>query len=151
MRAMAGSPFLAFAERHDLDYAERVAPAADGKFPLPRGETTDLVGGALPGGVEGLVGRLRRRRDESEAPVELTLVVTRIPESVDFARFVTCFQAGFRGVLSRAIGAGGLGWIREFSFESIEFNRRYRVAMLRTGKEIRLRELFSPTFHRLDG
>ncbi len=77
---------------------------------------------------------------------ELTLFATRIPESVDFARFITCFEAGFRGVLSRAIGAEGLGWIREFTFESIEFNRRYRIAMLRTGKETRLRELFSPVF-----
>src|SRR5687768_1531470 len=126
IRAVSGSPFLALAERDDLDFAERVAARAAGRFPLPRGETTELGGGSLPGGYEGLVARLRRSAGESEAPVELTLVVTRIPESVDFARFITCFQAGFRGVISRAIGAGGLGWIREFPFESIEFNRRYR-------------------------
>jgi hypothetical protein len=140
------SPFLAFAESHDLDYAERVVPRTKGSFPLPRGEISELVGGTLPGGHEGIVARLRRPSDQDEAPAELTLVVTRIPESVDFARFITCFEAGFRGVVSRLIGAGGLGWVREYSFESIAFNRRYRIAMLRTGKELRLRELFSPVF-----
>ncbi len=143
---MTGSPFLALAEQHDLDYVERVAPGADGKFPLPHGETTELVGGLLPGGYEGLVARLRRTAGESETPDEFILVVTRVPESLDFARFITCFESGFRGVISRVIGAGGLGWIREFTFESVEFNRRYRIAMLRTGKELRLRQLFSPTF-----
>jgi hypothetical protein len=146
LRAMTGSPFLAFAERHGLDYAEQVAPGAAGKFPLPHGETTELVGGALPGGCEGLVARLQRQVDESKTPIEFTLVVTRVPESVDLARFIRCFEGGFRGVVSRTIGAGGLGWIREYTFESIEFNRRYRIAMLRTGKEERLRQLFSPTF-----
>jgi hypothetical protein len=143
---VTGSPFLDFAERHDLDYAERVAPEASGRFPLPRGKTTDLVGGALADGREGLVARLRRSADDGGAPADLVLVVTRIPESVEFARFIACVATGFRGLIARAIGEGGLGWIREFTFESIEFNRRYRMAMLRTGKESRLRQLFSPTF-----
>src|SRR5262245_7950225 len=144
---MTTSPFRAFAEANDLDYAERAAAGAGGHFPLPHGDITELVGGALPGGQEALVARLRREVEgEGSAPREFTLYVTRLPESVGFARFITCFAGGFRGPISRAIGAGGLGWIREFTFESIEFNRRYRVAMLRTGKEIRLRQLFAPTF-----
>lgn len=143
---MSTSPFLDFAEQRDLDYAERVAPEAQGRFPLPHGETTDLVGGMLPGGYEGIVARLRPHAGDDDAPSELTLIATRIPESLDFARFIACFEGGFRGIASRAIGAGGLGWIREYTFESIEFNRRYRVAMLRTGKENRLRQLFSPSF-----
>jgi hypothetical protein len=140
------SPFLAFAEQQDLDYAEQVAPEANGSFPLPHGVTTDLVGGELPGGIEGIVGRLRRGGDGDATPAEYTLVVTRVRESVGFARFITCFEQGFPGILESAIGPGGLGWIRDYSFESVEFNRRYRVRMLRTGKESRLRQLFSPVF-----
>jgi hypothetical protein len=144
--AGSASPFLAFAEQHDLDYAEQVAPEANGAFPLPRGVTTDLVGGELPGGIVGLVGRLRREEQGDSKPAEFTLMVTRIPESVGFARFISCFQQGSPGILARSIGPGGLGWIHDYSFESIEFNRRYRVRMLRSGKENRLRQLFSPVF-----
>ena len=76
---MTESPFLALAERLDLDYAEQVAPGAAGKFPFPHGEVSELVGGALPSGYEGLAARLRRHVGDSETATELTLVVTRIP------------------------------------------------------------------------
>ena len=104
---MTESPFLALAERHDLDYAEQVAPDAAGKFPFPHGVVSELVGGALPGGYEGLAARLRRHVGDSETATEFTLVVTRIPESVDFARFIRCFEGGFRGVASRVIAEVG--------------------------------------------
>ena len=69
----------------------------------------------------------------------------RILESVELARFITCVEADFRGHVDRALGPGGLGRIQEIQFESIEFNRRYRIVTFRTGDENRLRQLFAPT------
>jgi hypothetical protein len=139
---VTGSPFVEFADRHDLDYAERVSGA--GWTLLPRGDVSEIAGGDLPGGVRGIVGRLARGTEDGRE--EFVLVATRIPESLGFARYISCAEANFRGPIDRGLGPGGLGLINEFQFESIEFNRRYRIVMFRTGKENRLRQLFAPTF-----
>ena len=53
---MGDSPLRAFAERHDLDYASAVAP---GVGPIPKEGVGEVAGGALPGGLEGIIARTR--------------------------------------------------------------------------------------------
>ncbi len=165
---MGGSPFQAFAERHDLDFAPRVAP---GVGPIPSEGIGEVAGGALPGGLEGFVARYAQRvkpkflEDSSLDPTEAgqlrrvrisqdtthyfrdcCLLVTRVPESTVFLPYVTCRDDVVRGFTDRMVGPGGLiPLVEHVEFESIELNRRYRIGMFKGTSANRLRQLFSPT------
>jgi hypothetical protein len=154
---VTASPFLSFAERHDLDYAERAVSGGAGGFQLGGGEAGELVGGSLPGGLDGIAGPLARAdpddprgqggRGRSPRREHFGLLVTRIPASISLLPYLTCRDTEVRGFADRLIGPGGLiPLVDHVEFESIELNRRYRIGIFRGTDEGKLRELFAPTF-----
>ncbi len=163
---MGDSPFQAFAERHDLDYAERVLPGGG----VGRKGVSEVAGGSLPGGLAGVVARYEQEvkakvLEDSSSPQlrrvttssgqtttskyfrDSCMLMTRVPESAAFLPYVTCRDSTVRGVTDRLIGPGGLiPLVDHVEFESTELNRRYRIGTFKgqtSGN--RLRQLFAPT------
>ncbi len=115
---MDRSPFESFAERHGLDYAESIAPVGGG---IPDG-VSEVAGGSLPGGIDGIVSRYAKspsptrakppvaepNRNRLEGVEDFCLVATRVPESATFLPYVTCRDEQVRGMADRLIGPGGL-------------------------------------------
>lgn len=155
---MTGSPFRAFAERHDLDYAEAVEEGGI----VPKG-VGEVVGGRLPGDFDGIIAShvqpvegtsarepgvvaVTGRNIDTYYMRHSSLVLTRIPESAAFLPYVTCRDTAFHGAMDRWLGPGGLiPLIDHIEFESIALNRRYRIGIFRGFGENRLRQLFAPT------
>jgi hypothetical protein len=112
---------------------------------LKEGAVQDVTLGLVsPEGVRtehvGSEGEIRHVRDS-------TMLMTRVPEAALFLPSLSCREAEARGLADKMLGPGG--WIpimSQFELESIEFNRRYRIGIVRGGSEIRVRRLFSPTF-----
>ena len=100
--------------------------------------------GELPGGVAGFVAHHRTAAGGSSGR-ELTVVVSRVPESLGFVRALSCRSRKVEVVRSYA-KLEHLGRWREVKLESSRFNQLYELEMLEGQRESWVRQLFSPVF-----
>lgn len=112
---------------------------------------------AAEGATLGLVGPkgLERRWRSSGADAGSTeyfrhvgVLLTRIPQSLTWLPYLVCKEDKKRGAADRLFGPGGMiQIIREIEFESINFERKYRVGVMAgPDGENKVKQLFSPTF-----
>ena len=146
---------LTFVENADLAVGTPLLSGAEAGTDV---EVGPIFAGRLSDEVEGLVMRVlflpperrganasyeQRRRRARGAGVLMTLV----PETVPFMPLMAVRDEDPNGFADRLLGPGGLlPLYKEVEFESIAFNRRYRVGYARNADEIWVHELFSPTF-----
>jgi hypothetical protein len=100
--------------------------------------------GELPGGITGFVSHHHTAAGGSSEG-ELTVVVSRVPESLGFVRALSCRSRKVEVVRSYA-KLEHLGRWREVRLESTRFNQLYELEMLEGQREAWVRQLFSPVF-----
>ncbi|HEX6116713.1 MAG TPA: hypothetical protein VFY99_06395 [Solirubrobacterales bacterium] len=109
-----------------------------------KGSTRDVAEGRLPGGLEGFVAH-HRYASSGSGGRELTVVVSRVPESLGFVRALSCRSREVEVARSYA-KLEFLGRWRELTLESTRFNELYELEVLEGQREAWVRQLFSPAF-----
>jgi hypothetical protein len=100
--------------------------------------------GELPGGIDGFVSHHRTAAGGSRGR-ELTVVVSRVPESLGFVRAMSCRSKRIEVVRSYE-NLEYLGRWRRLQLESARFNQLYELEVLEGQREAWVRQLFSPVF-----
>ncbi len=107
------------------------------------GGTRNVAEGELPGGIRGFVAH-HLFDSAGSAERELTVVVSRVQESLAFVRALSCRSRAVKVVRSYA-KLEFLGSWRELRLESELFNDLYALEVLEGQREAWIRQLFSPS------
>ena len=136
----------AYASARGLDYVADHAIRPVTPLLLSGGGKSDrpAAEGELPGGLEGFVAHHRTAAGGS-AGRELTVVVSRVPESLGFVRAMSCRSRKVEVVRSYT-NLEYLGRWRRLQLESTRFNELYELDVLEGQREAWVRQLFSPIF-----
>lgn len=147
-KGTADAALKKFAAEHGLTFASAGGMPGTG-FAMAQSEsfTRSLAGGDLPGGITGLVADYGRKiaatEDKPAYEEHGLLLVTRVPESIGFIPQLLCFnakQGGLAATMAKRLAG------RTIQLESIRFNERYEVVVIRNQDENWLRQLFEPSF-----
>ena len=143
----------AYARERDLELTSGTLSDATPLLARQRDEERlGAVSGELAADLTGtLVVIPRYARSESEGPREvtgfLTLLETRVPESVGFMPLLSCHEAANRDSVDRLFGADGLFKLqRKVELESAALGKRFLIGVTRQQAENWVRQLFSPSF-----
>jgi hypothetical protein len=139
-------PLEEFARRNGLSYVENGSlPQATSGFSWGQSSTNGIAGGDLPG---GLFGAVAWTEVQEQYVRHVGMLLARIPQSFGWLPYLVCKEEQKRGAVDRLFGPGGMiQIIREVEFESINFEKKYRVGVMAgPDGENKVKQPFSPTF-----